>query len=65
MTDHIFDPRPGWLRRRTFELQETGMRYADAREQAEAEADDKFAALRQLEQLTERAEMVMENQNDE
>jgi hypothetical protein len=47
MTYHI-DPRPSWVRERTYELQVTGMRYADAREQAEAEADEKFGADQQL-----------------
>jgi hypothetical protein len=36
------DPRPSWVRQRTYELQQTGMSYADAREQAETEADDRF-----------------------
>jgi hypothetical protein len=39
MTEHI-DPRPGWIRQRTYELQKSGMRYSDARAQAEAEYDD-------------------------
>lgn len=43
MTEHI-DPRPGWVRHRIYELQTAGLSYADAREQAEAEADAKFAA---------------------
>jgi hypothetical protein len=38
------DPRPSWVRQRTYELQLTGMRWVAAREQAEAEADDKFGA---------------------
>lgn len=42
MTGHI-DPRPGWVRQRTYELQKSGLRYADARVQAEAEADVEFA----------------------
>jgi len=37
------DPRPGWVRQRTYELQQTGMSYAAAREQAETEAEDRFA----------------------
>lgn len=41
MTEHI-DPRPGWVRQRTYELQKTGLSYADAREQADTEADAKF-----------------------
>lgn len=41
MTDHI-DPRPAWVRQRTFELQQSGLSYADARTQAESEAADKF-----------------------
>jgi hypothetical protein len=40
---HYIDPRPGWVRQRTYELQKTGLSYAVAREQAETEADDKFA----------------------
>jgi hypothetical protein len=36
------DPRSGWIRQRTYELQKSGLRYAVAREQAEAESDDKF-----------------------
>jgi hypothetical protein len=43
MTD-TFDPRPGWVRRRTHELQTTGLSYAVAREQAETEAEEKFGA---------------------
>jgi hypothetical protein len=35
------DPRPSWVRQRTYELHH-GMSYADARRQAEAEADDNF-----------------------
>jgi hypothetical protein len=38
------DPRPGWIRQRTFELQQTGMKYDAAHEQAEKEADAKFGA---------------------
>jgi hypothetical protein len=41
MTDHI-DPRPGWIRQRTYELQQTGLKYSTARTQAEADADDRF-----------------------
>jgi hypothetical protein len=41
MTDHI-DPRPEWIRERTYELHQSGMSYDAARKQAEAEADDKF-----------------------
>jgi hypothetical protein len=29
MTDHIFDPRPGWITDRTYELHESGMSYDD------------------------------------
>lgn len=36
------DPRPGWIRQRTYELQQTGLSYAVAREQAETEAADEF-----------------------
>jgi hypothetical protein len=37
MTRYI-DPRPGWVRQRTYELQQPGLSYAAARrEQAEAE----------------------------
>jgi hypothetical protein len=43
MTHHI-DPRPGWIRDRTYELHQSGMSYDAARTQAEAEADDKFGA---------------------
>jgi hypothetical protein len=39
MTDHI-DPRPGWIRERTYVLHKSGLRWIDARKQAEA--DDKF-----------------------
>lgn len=42
MTEHI-DPRPGWVRQRTYELQKSGLRYSDARAQAEAEADAEFS----------------------
>jgi hypothetical protein len=38
------DPRPSWVRQRTYELQLTGMRWIDARKQAEAEAAEKFDA---------------------
>jgi hypothetical protein len=38
------DPRPGWIRQRTYELQGTGLSYDAARDQAEAEADDKFGS---------------------
>jgi hypothetical protein len=38
------DPRPGWVRQRTRELHDSGLKWVEAREQAEAEADDKFAA---------------------
>lgn len=41
MTEHL-DARGGWVRQRTFELQQTGMRYAAAHTQAEAEADQEF-----------------------
>jgi hypothetical protein len=37
------DPRPGWVRQRTRELHQTGLRWIDARKQAEAEADVEFA----------------------
>jgi hypothetical protein len=36
------DPRPGWVRQRTRELHGSGMKWVEAREQAEAEAEDKF-----------------------
>jgi hypothetical protein len=38
------DPRPGWVRQRTYELHKSGLRWIDARKQAEAEAeaDEKF-----------------------
>lgn len=42
MTEHI-DPRPGWVRQRIYVLQMAGMSYAAARDQAESEADEKFA----------------------
>lgn len=42
MTGHI-DPRPGWIRQRTYELQQTGLKYSTARAQAEAEADAEFS----------------------
>lgn len=35
------DPRPGWIRQRTYELHKT-LSYDDARQQAEAEAEEKF-----------------------
>jgi hypothetical protein len=38
------DPRPGWVRQRTFELQKSGLSYDAAHRQAESEADDKFGA---------------------
>jgi hypothetical protein len=41
---HYIDPRPGWIRDRTYELHNSGLRWIDAREQADAEADDKFGA---------------------
>jgi hypothetical protein len=37
------DPRPGWIRQRTYELHESGMSYDEARKQAEAEAAEEFA----------------------
>lgn len=40
----LVDPRPGWIRDRTYELQGTGLSYTAARDQAESEADDKFGA---------------------
>jgi hypothetical protein len=43
MTGHI-DPRPGWVRQRTYELQKSGLSYDAAHKQAEAEADDKFGS---------------------
>lgn len=43
MTNHI-DPGPGWVRQRTYELHKSGLSWIAAREQAEAEADDKFGA---------------------
>jgi hypothetical protein len=36
------DPRPGWIRDRTYELHKSCLRWIDAREQAETEADEKF-----------------------
>jgi len=39
---HDIDPRPGWVRDRTYELHKSGLRWIDARTQAETEADDKF-----------------------
>lgn len=41
MSDSL-DPRPGWVRQRTRELHRSGLKWTDARKQAEAEADDKF-----------------------
>lgn len=41
MTEHL-DPRASWIRQRIYELQKSGLSYADAREQADAEAVDKF-----------------------
>lgn len=41
MTNPV-DPRPGWVRQRTYELHQSGMAYPEARKQAETEADDKF-----------------------
>jgi hypothetical protein len=41
MTDHI-DPRPGWIRERTYELHKSGSSWTDARKRADTEADDKF-----------------------
>jgi hypothetical protein len=41
MTHHI-DPRPGWVRQRTYELHQSGLSYDAGRTQAEAEADNKF-----------------------
>jgi|GEM_PF-6307638 len=41
MTNPI-DPRPGWIRERTYELHQSGLSYDAARRQAEAEADDKI-----------------------
>jgi hypothetical protein len=37
------DPRPGWVRQRIYELQQSGMSYSEARKQADAEADEKFS----------------------
>jgi hypothetical protein len=39
---HYSDPRSGWLRERTYKLQQTGMSYADARERAVSEAEAEF-----------------------
>jgi hypothetical protein len=36
------DPRPGWIRQRTYELHKSGLSWIGAHEQAEAEAEDKF-----------------------
>jgi len=41
MTHHI-DPRPGWVRQRTYELHKSGMSWENAHNQAEQEADEKF-----------------------
>ncbi|MDT5045124.1 MAG: hypothetical protein QOJ20_3672 [Mycobacterium sp.] len=41
MAGHI-DPRPGWVRQRTYELHKSGLSWIAAREQAEAEADARF-----------------------
>jgi hypothetical protein len=38
------DPRPGWVRQRTYELHQSGLSYDAALEQANTEADDKFGA---------------------
>lgn len=42
MTGHL-DPRSGWVRQRTYELQQSGLSYAAARAQADAEADEVFS----------------------
>lgn len=42
MTDHI-DPRPAWVRERTYELHKSGLSYDAALTQAEAEADTEFS----------------------
>ncbi|MCW2689881.1 MAG: hypothetical protein JWR37_4771 [Mycobacterium sp.] len=39
---HYIDPRPGWIRERTYELHKSGLNWIGARKQAETEADDKF-----------------------
>jgi hypothetical protein len=39
---HYSDPRSGWLRERTYELQQTGLSYADARSRAVSEAEAEF-----------------------
>jgi hypothetical protein len=36
---HYLDPRPGWVRDRTYELHKSGLTYDAARKQAEAEFD--------------------------
>jgi hypothetical protein len=36
------DPRPGWIRQRTYELHQSGLRWIDARRQAETEADERL-----------------------
>jgi hypothetical protein len=38
MTEHI-DPRPGWVRERTYVLHKSALRWIDAREQAEADVE--------------------------
>jgi hypothetical protein len=40
MTNYI-DPRPSWVRQRTYELHKSGLSWIAARKQAESEADDK------------------------
>jgi hypothetical protein len=43
VTEHL-DPRASWIRQRIYELQQAGLRYAAAREQAEAEAEGEFGS---------------------
>ena len=43
MTGHI-DPRPGGVRHSTYEQHQSGLSYAAARGQAEAEAESEFGA---------------------
>jgi hypothetical protein len=40
---HYIDPRPSWIRERTYELHQ-GMSWIAARAQAETEAAEKFGA---------------------
>jgi hypothetical protein len=51
---HYIDPRPGWIRERTYVLHKSGLRWIDAREQAEAEADVEFGTIEPRPRLTKR-----------